>query len=407
MIRLRLPMLGLFALVMLSCGEDYVEHAISRVQDGDALHRRLAAEDLGRLRDSRAAPALIGALADAEVDVRCAAARALGELGTRSAAPALLDMLVRRRPGLGCAMVALGKLREPSAAGALVAALVHPNGDRLEARSAVEALASLGAAGAPPLLAALREQRVPWVRDDLSEALASAHADVLAPLLEMLRDESSWARANAATALGYLGNEGAVGPLVEAFALVPEAGPALSRIGGSALPALFAMLASPDEARRDHASGSLGAARDPRVLDLLGPGLLSPEPLIVAGCARALADLAGEQLDLPIPNPSSQYPLHGAAAALLDAAWERRDLRVIAAALLYMVRRYPGEEAVLLAAFERHGDNLMAATVLLGSPSDRLRKAVVSWGARRGFRVCDPDFDFSCGRPWVVSGRAG
>ncbi len=76
-----------------SIGVPAVEPLIGVLSDGNASARRMAADLLGQIKDSRAVEALIAALNDSEETVRISAAYALGELADERAISALIAAL--------------------------------------------------------------------------------------------------------------------------------------------------------------------------------------------------------------------------------------------------------------------------------------------------------------------------
>jgi HEAT repeat protein len=137
---------------------------VAALQDGRAHVRHNAALALGAL--GAGAPALIVALRDADGDVRRAAAQALGRLGASAE--------------VVCALVdALGTVPE-----------------------AAPALAGLGAAALPGLVAAL--DRSPDAAAPIARALASFGAAAVEPLGRAFAHPSVHVRANAAAALALL-----------------------------------------------------------------------------------------------------------------------------------------------------------------------------------------------------------
>jgi HEAT repeat protein len=344
----------------------------------------MAARNLGTKPDPRVAPALVQALADPDHDVRCAAADVLGGHDPAVAVEPLLALLASRGLGHECAYAPLGRLRDPRAVAPLLAVTMTPEGYN---GRAFAALAAIGPAAVAPLAEALGKETKPPVAEGLARALVTAGGkEALPPLLALLAADDENARSNAATALGMLGDSSAQPALSKAA----DAGnygavSALVHVGEAGRDDVLARLDHADPKQRAMAAGALGKGTDPALVPRLEQGLQSPKPNVVSGSAGALAQLAGGRLDIPGPNPD--FPLHDAAAAALDRAWERGDARIVAAAAEYYVRRHPDGEDRLLEALARHGDERLAV-LYLNSGSDRLYSAAVAWAQARGLRPC-------------------
>jgi HEAT repeat protein len=114
---------------------------------GSPAERRAAAVTLGEMHAFGAIDDLLGALADADPDVRAAAAQALGQVGDPAACQALVEQL--QRADCGAVRVAaaqsLGVLDDPAAAPALVRALSSDDWDVRDA--AARSLAAFGERG--------------------------------------------------------------------------------------------------------------------------------------------------------------------------------------------------------------------------------------------------------------------
>lgn len=140
--------------------------SLTQSLQGRSITRRWqAAEALGRLRDSRAVPALCAALEDGEPNVRGRAAGALGQIGDAAALSALSR--AQKDPYAyvrSAAAIALGRIGTPAAAAALCRALGDP--EREVRRTAAVALGTMaGRRPVPGLHAALpllRRMRGTW-----------------------------------------------------------------------------------------------------------------------------------------------------------------------------------------------------------------------------------------------------
>lgn len=244
-------------------GDPVSEH-IAALKDEDWAIREEAATLLGGLRDPRAVPPLISVLKDRDRSVREAAIGALTSIGKSSveavgscladpdlsvqeAASAVLaaiadervhDPLIRALKSHDWivrmhAAKALGRIKEPASVPALIPLLQ----DKVKAvrEETSSALAAIGEAAIPALLAALRHGE--WlVRLHAVEALGKAKSPAaVEPLLSVLfNDADSAVREDAVRALGEIGHPQAVDFLFTAMkepALRTLAVEALGRIG--------------------------------------------------------------------------------------------------------------------------------------------------------------------------------
>lgn len=216
--------------------------------------RRQAAEELGRLRDSHATPALLVALSDEDVTVRASVARALGLMRSADGLKELHRVL-REDPDpqvRQSAAVSLGFIADPSSAEALIKTLKDASpGPHF---AACQALAALRAPSAVPALS------------------------------ESLSDPSSQFRRSAAQALGEIGEP-------------------------SAIPALRPLLKDSDLSVRVAAVQSLGKLKDKDSVPALKKNLnrKSP-PELRAASARALArqgNASGQSAALEVLSDTS------------------------------------------------------------------------------------------------------
>jgi len=232
---------------------------------------------------SSALPVLVRAARDESEDVRFWAVTAIGGLGpeARSAAPALLTVMA--------------------------------DDVRRVQEAARRALEALGPASTPVLLPALRS-RDPWIRANAAEAIGvvgDARGKVVPELIVLLADDSLWVRASAAWALGQIGPEArrAVRPLSALLQEELRRDPALASPAG--------------RVRVEHVTFALGRmgrhAGDavPQLLSVFfdgGDSLRSVATVALAGVGRKAARPLGEAL------------LAGPQAVRLDAA---RGIRLI------------------------------------------------------------------------------
>jgi HEAT repeat protein len=178
----------------------------------DPASRRVAAEALGEIGDAHAIKWLVPALEDSDWNVRAAAAEALGKIGDPSAVEPLMAALrLGQNSSLQeAAAGALGRIADPRAVQPLTAAL----------EAALEAERKRMGLGLDLLQAALKG----WLWNSaLRQALVDALGEIGDPgavralQAAMMTDEDGDVCQAAARALGKIGTEKAVWPLVEAL----------------------------------------------------------------------------------------------------------------------------------------------------------------------------------------------
>lgn len=211
--------------------------------------------------------------------VRREAARALGEAGCIGSVPtrvvsALVEALGRSVPpelpesnpehaSRAAAAVALGRIGDPQATGALLDAMADPFNVGTAASTA------LGRLNPPPVRA----------------------------LVEATRDENPWKRARAVMALGEIGDRSAFDAME---ALLWDSTDSVRRAAAAAfekmrdpraVAPLVDLLRDADASTfvRSYAAMALGALRDDRSVDPLLERLDDPDPLMRRAAARALA----------------------------------------------------------------------------------------------------------------------
>ncbi len=238
------------------------EQYLADMTHNDAGVRYEAAQKLGASNDARAIQPLIAALPDENSKVQYAALSGLIKLNAGEAAAPILDMLLndlnnrvwgllklnigmRLRSGLldmmphgdermtGFILAALendaldehqrallirllGRTATPEMAAFLIDVLLH--GSPTIQGAAAEALGYIGSEeGVNPLLLFLNDNR-----DELREIAVEAlgrigHARAFEPVLARLQDANEWVRRAAVVALGDLGDRRAIEPLSEAL----------------------------------------------------------------------------------------------------------------------------------------------------------------------------------------------
>lgn len=216
--------------------------------NNDSISRRAgAARALGEGGEDRAVMPLVGALKDGEAAVRLEAARSLGRLADGRAAEPLVELLSDADPAVRVqAIASLEAIGEP-ATDSLVSALkvkVNAQGDE----AAAGAAQALGGIGEERSLEALEEafsQGTERMRMAAGRAMININASRTgAFMISLLQSQQTPAevRADAAWALGEIGDGAAKGPLIRAMGGDGEeevrisAARALKKIGGGEVP---------------------------------------------------------------------------------------------------------------------------------------------------------------------------
>ena len=267
---------------LVSIGKPAVVGLIGSLKSKDPKVRALAAEALGRIRDTSAAEPLILLLKDSRVEVRRKAGEALVLISSRKTLDAALAALQDKDPQVrGYAATILaghipGNCKDEKFLDPLILAL----GDSsvVVRASACRALRRIKNARAiKPLMQVLTDGD-PTVRKNAASALGRLRArSAVELLLEMLDDEDKDVRRDAICALGEIGDSRAVAPAKKMFAT--------DKWDGARKAALYTMvkLATPKAA----VGLLVTALNDPRVWDsrvvgnaLVGIGKPVVEPLI-------------------------------------------------------------------------------------------------------------------------------
>ena len=257
-----------------------VDGLIDVLGDPDAGTRASSAAALGKLGDPRAVDGLIDALGDPDDATRANAACSLAELGDARAVPARVDTLIDSSDEVRAASArALGKLGDERAVPALMGALGDSDSSIRE--TSAHALGTIGdPRAAPQLIGSLKDPEIGVRRAAVASLLKldldEHREEAVTALIEVMGDsrysEDVYSlRAEAADALGELGDRRAVPVLIEALGerykdeVVRSAARALGDIGDrEAVPALVRVL----KARLDRFSvdvvEALGKLGDPR-----------------------------------------------------------------------------------------------------------------------------------------------
>jgi HEAT repeat protein len=199
-----------------------VPDLVAAFRSGGRALRRRAAELLAEANHAtEALPALVEALSDPDVELRCLATRALAGVGP-AAVPALLDVLGRTESHTlqTEAVEVLGKIGPAAAPAvpALTQLLLHPPDDHT-LYFVIHTLGKIGpaaAAAVPALITALQDRRLRWHAAHALEQIGPAARAAVPALCDYLDDEDEQVRRFTALAVAVLGPP-------------PEAAPALVR----------------------------------------------------------------------------------------------------------------------------------------------------------------------------------
>jgi HEAT repeat protein/cyclophilin family peptidyl-prolyl cis-trans isomerase len=294
--------LGLFALVRLGAYEPLaaaVLHGPRAVSSWWPV-----AYALQRIGDTRAAPALLELLKTTGRYTPAFAARGLGELREPSAAPALL---ARLQPSAGAApevvtqaVRALARIGEAGAVDPLVALLADPKTTSNLRLEVVNALGTLRAASALPIVQDLLTDPWPAMRSAALHAAAAIDPQSIVFVLASLEPDPDWrVRAALASVLAELPAEIAVNRL---------------RV----------MLKDEDKRVRPSVLGALVELQAPDVAAILLEQLQDPDFVVRAAAAGHLGKLK--------PAGAAEALRQAYKAALPDSAYEARAAALTALA---------------------------------------------------------------------------
>jgi len=273
---------------------------IDALQHQDLNMRQAAAEALGQLGDTWAVTSLMGAaLRDPHLDVRRTAAKALGQLGDAQAVEHLVTALDDKDEDVRRAAIrTLGyiwKLKEVIDLG---------DEDAGVRRRATEALGRLGDGRAVrPLIAALRD-RDKEVRRAVTKSL-KWFDEAIPSLTTALGNDNRDIRQVAAEALGQLGNARAVEPLVAA--LQEELDWGMRRAVIRALGLIWGLkevidLGDEDADVRCRAAEALGRLGDERAVEPLIASRQDPDTKVRKEAIRALKRIGSPLLAYSSPS---------------------------------------------------------------------------------------------------------
>jgi HEAT repeat protein len=296
---------------------------VSALSDPDGDVRRLTVEALAQFDASRAVEPVLRMLSDERSDIRQQAAEVLGQLGDSRAVDPLIaqlcDWRIYRDNERECCSIidALSKLGDQRAVEPLVRMLGERTSGSRVPRSAAAALATLG-----------HPKWLQWVcgefDTDFERLGRSEDADACAPLVFALDCPRFSVRMAAARALGMLGEERAVKPLLDCLRgahgtwdtrLVGEVfrgGSASWCLRKAVATALVQICSRNPRAVAPHWAALAQAVREPHVdshKDIAGQ----------SDCGTDIHQDRGIGLDFPAPPPGATRPPSVADAATKQA----------------------------------------------------------------------------------------
>ena len=285
-----------------------VPHLLRALEDPHTPTRANAAAGLVRMADPRSVRPLLNALRDNDCDVRVYAAIALGELGDPKAVPDLTSLLDRWKDFeteesqfLEAVIESLGMLGDTMAVPALIP-LLQSRRDSVLLKTVV-ALKKLRDPSAAQAMQALLHSPLPTVRRRVLEALGQSGDVLLVSMIgeSLRRDDAPEVRAAAAQALGALKDRTACGVLEEALrdadVVRCQAVIALGAIHDkSSLPALMAMLKDTTPEVRYHAVHAIGKFKNPKTLKAMAVLLEDSDSMVRNGASQAIAEF-GEEIE--------------------------------------------------------------------------------------------------------------
>lgn len=248
------------------------QHLVDFLEEANVDKRRAVAFGLGQLASLSTLTGLEQALNDHDSSVRYWAAYSLGILDDFRAVDALVQALKDEDDEVGLqAANSLAKIGEV-ALPELLAALEIRDDQSPAAAFAAHALGQIGdEAALEPLLKAFREEQSA-LRAWIGGALVNFGERAVPALIEMLEDKDQNIAYDAALFLGKIKNAWAIAPLIETFKntqLASIASQALREFGSVAVSSLVKALREPDEQVRAWAATTLGSIGEPAKMPLV------------------------------------------------------------------------------------------------------------------------------------------
>jgi HEAT repeat protein len=354
---------------------DSVAEQIAALKDEDWAIREEAAMALGTFRDARAVAPLVGLLRDADRAVRQAAIDALRAIGEPSV-PVLGLCLSDSQPGVQeAASSVLALIADSRVLTPLIDAL--GNQDWIVRMHAAKALGRIKDAHAIERLIPLLQDKVKAVREEATIALAEIGNAALPSLLAALKHPEWLVRLHAVEALGKSRSADAVEPL------------------------LWVLFNDQDQAIREDVVRALGQLGDGRALEFLvtvmkEPGLrpLAVDALGRIGDRRAVLTLIAvlEGSDRPVASRTvagcgdswnEEMETRGAAVRALGSLGDESAIPILLKALDQTVTR-----ADAAAALAKFGSKVVAPllTIMTQTSDENMRFHVKDALAKVGWR---------------------
>lgn len=303
---------------LVQSGAPAVRALIAALDDPNRRIARGAAEALGRMRDPRAAGPLIAMLADEDPLVRGVVALALGHLRDPRAVDPLIDMLQEAYPGMArTAALALGEIGDKRAAGPLEKMLSDPDlAMRETAGEALERIADVNVPGCGRI-------------ESLIVGLASDDARRKKRVLSALIASQGEAVTSLVTALTDGSPEvrtsaaEALGEIADPRAVEPLIA-ALARPEASS-PDPSEESPAPRMRTRKTVADALGKIGDPRAVEPLIDALLDDDRFVRASAAAALGRIADARAVEPLADAAVTDEYSGVQSAAVAALGEIGD----------------------------------------------------------------------------------
>ena len=356
---------------------------IGALGDADVEVRTASIRALGDAQDPRAIAALSAAVrTDKDPGVRNAAAWALGQIEDERGVPPLLEALrgdtdiqVRRT-----AAWALGQIESSAAVAGLGAAARADDKELRE--TAVWALGQIGEAEAIPALAAVLQDGDAGIRKQAAWALGQiGERPAVAPLTAALRDTDAQVRHTAVWALGQIEDESAVDPLLGLLSdqdaeVRQQAAWALGQIGSErAVSGLSRAVTDGSASVRETATWALGEIGEGGGAAALATALKDAQPAVRASAAWALGQIA----ERPAPAALLEALRDADVEVRRTAAWalaEIEDPNAIAALRTALKDEDATVKRSAMRALAELGDDAAyeALSELLKDPDPAVRK---------------------------------
>jgi HEAT repeat protein len=292
---------------------------IGALGDKDERVRMESAKTLAVLKDPGAVDPLIAALKDPDSDVRFEAAAALGVYREgRSLAPLTALLNDKDARVSAAAAESLARMNDPRATNLLVGYLGNPDW-RLRARAAqvLMRVPEASARAVTPLVVALRDRDL-VVRYYAAEALVTVGGPAVPQLVALFSGGTFTERERAARVLARIGHPavGALSTVAQDKAASPELKAASAHVLGligdaQAVPALLSLLSEERYFVREQASFALGRIGQPaieKLIDMSGSGVPATRQAAVAGLGVACGEVARQARLAPERSPNSADP---------------------------------------------------------------------------------------------------